>query len=82
MKLMNIIIEHFIPSEEGIITHFTYILSLIVRKLEAKLEFSQEVDDWLIKDTDEETRIERPSSCLEFKRPLCEFARMAINFGD
>ena len=36
----------------------------------------------MIKEADEENRMEKPPSALDFKRPLCEFARMAINFGD
>ncbi len=36
----------------------------------------------MIKDTDEDNKVEKPGSSLDFKRPLCEFARMAINFGD
>ena len=66
---MNLIIEHFIPADE-------------VRRLEAKLEFSEEVDDWMVKEIDEESRLEKPTSALEQKRPLCDFSRMAINFGD
>ena len=49
---MNLIIEHFIPADD-------------VKRLELKLEFSEEVDDWMVKDTDEEARIERPGSALE-----------------
>ncbi len=37
LKLINLIIEHFIPADE-------------VKKLENRLEFSEEVDDWVIKD--------------------------------
>jgi hypothetical protein len=33
--------------------------------LEAKLEFSEEVDDWMVKEMDEETRIEKPASATE-----------------
>ena len=35
LKLLNLIIEHFIPHEE-------------VSKLESKLVFSEEVDDWVL----------------------------------
>ena len=37
LKLINLIIEHFIPDEE-------------VNKLKKKLDFSEELDDWVIKD--------------------------------
>ena len=30
----------------------------------------------------EEIKIKRPGSSLNLKRPMCEFARMAISFGD
>lgn len=44
---MNFIIEHFIPAEEGIII----IIKLkIVQRLEKKLEFNEEVDDWILKE--------------------------------
>jgi hypothetical protein len=41
LKLIDLIIEHFIPKNE-------------VEKLESKLEFSEEVDDWTIKDIAQE----------------------------
>ncbi len=54
-----------------------------MRKLEAKLEFSEESDEWQIKDGDgEEVRAKKPSSSLGLRAPLCEFSRMAVGFGD
>ncbi|KAL4490988.1 hypothetical protein ABPG72_008724 [Tetrahymena utriculariae] len=70
LKLIDLIIEHFIPQNE-------------VKKLEQKLIFSDEDGDWNIKeDTNENHKISRPASVFGFKRPICESARMAIKFGD
>lgn len=70
LKLIDLIIKHFIPQNE-------------VKKLESKLSFSEEVDDWTIKDMiHEDMVLERPGSIFNFKRPLCEHSRMAVNFGD
>ena len=62
---MNIIIEHFIPSED-------------VNKLEFKLEFSDELDDWTFKDPLQDSDSMKVKSVLGLPRPLCEFSRMAI----
>ncbi|KAM3134225.1 hypothetical protein pb186bvf_013645 [Paramecium bursaria] len=67
LNLMNFIIEHFIPAEE-------------VQRLEKKLEFNDEVDDWILKE-DQMTQ-KKIQSVYNFKRPLCNFSKMAINFGD
>jgi len=65
---MNLIIEHFIPPDE-------------VMRLEQKLEFSEEIDDWVIKEF-EANPLKKPASAFTFKRPLCNFSKMAISFGD
>lgn len=70
LKLINLIIEHFIPDDE-------------VNKLKKKLDFSDELDDWIIKDYNhEDVKAPKPKSSLALKMPLCEYSRMAINFGD
>ncbi|KAL4451157.1 hypothetical protein ABPG74_021479 [Tetrahymena malaccensis] len=70
LKLIDLIIEHFIPQNE-------------VKKLEQKLIFSEEDGDWNIReDANESHKVSRPASVFGFKRPICESARMAIKFGD
>ncbi|KRW98337.1 P-loop containing nucleoside triphosphate hydrolase [Pseudocohnilembus persalinus] len=68
LKLFNLIIDHFVPQEE-------------VKKLENRLEYSEEIDDWVVKQTDE-VKVQRPGSSIGLKKPMCEFARMAVSFGD
>lgn len=67
LKLIDLIIEHFVPNEE-------------VEKLEKKLEFSDEVDDWVVKET-EEIKAKKPGSSMNMRYPLCEFSRMTVAFG-
>lgn len=71
MKLYELIIDSFIPEEE-------------FKKLEERLFFDEEIDDWQIKDKNDESlkRIEFPVSALDYKRPMCKFSRMAVNFGE
>lgn len=52
-----------------------------MREFQTRLEFSDEVDDWVIKETEGPTK-PNPGSALNLKQPLCEFARMAISLGD
>ena len=52
-----------------------------VREFQTRLEFSDEVDDWVIKETEGPSKT-NPGSALQLKQPLCEFARMAISLGD
>ena len=66
---MNIIIENFIPHDD-------------VNKLETKLEFSEELDDWTFKDPSTDTLGYKIKSVFNLSHPLCEFSRMAIQFGD
>ncbi|CAK61968.1 unnamed protein product (macronuclear) [Paramecium tetraurelia] len=68
LNLMNLIIEHFIPEDEE-------------KRLKEKLEFSEEQDDWVIKEF-EANPLKKPASAFIFRRPICNFSRMAINFGD
>ncbi|EGR28887.1 kinesin motor domain protein [Ichthyophthirius multifiliis] len=52
-------------------------------KLQKIIEFSEELDDWIIKDSTHKDMIQKkPQSAFGFKRPLCEASRMAINLGD
>lgn len=47
------------------------------------MAYSEEMNDWTIKDLqNEEVKVKRPGSSLGLKRPMCEFSRMAISFGD
>jgi len=49
--------------------------------LESRLEFSDDVDDWIVKETDD-FKATRPGSSLGLRKPMCEFSRMSISFGD
>jgi hypothetical protein len=62
-KRINLIIKNFVPESEVI-------------KLQTRLVFSEEIDDWVIR---EDFEIERPGSVLGQKRPLCEYTKMAIS---
>lgn len=51
--------------------------------MESKLQYSDELDEWEIKDSGDQAMIvERPPSGFNLIRPTCEFSRMAISFGD
>ena len=71
IKLMDLIIESFIPEEE-------------VRKLEDRMEFNEEMDEWIVKDKSHDTlkKVEKCVSALGLKKPMCKAARMAISLGD
>ena len=71
IKLMDLIIESFIPDEE-------------VRKLEDRMEFNEEMDEWIVKDKSHDTlkKVEKCVSALGLKKPMCKAARMAISLGD
>lgn len=71
IKLMDLIIESFIPQEE-------------VMKLEHRMEFNEEMDEWIVKEKCDESlkKIEKCPSALGLKRPMCKSARMAISLGD
>lgn len=68
LKLLDLIIENFIPSEE-------------VNHVNQKLEYDEEKDEWFIKD-ENPPNIPKPDSSLGLRYPMCEFSRMAISFGD
>ena len=53
----------------------------LVDRLEKKLEFNEELDDWCIKEM-EANLLKKPGSAFTFKRPVCNFSRMALSFGD
>lgn len=65
---MNLIIEYFIPADE-------------VERLEKKIEFSEELDDWCVKEL-ETNPLPKQASAYTYKRPLCNFAKMSLSFGD
>lgn len=71
IKLMDLIIDHFIPQEE-------------VDKLEARMEFDEEMDDWIVKEKTHDSlkKIDKSVSALGLKKPMCKSARMAISLGD
>ena len=68
LKLLDLIIQHFLPDDE-------------VKRLERRLEFSEECDDWVVKEV-QEHKFPRPGSAAGFSRPMCEYSKMAVNFGD
>lgn len=57
LKFINLLIENFIPIYE-------------VREFQTRLEFSDEVDDWVIKETEGPSK-NNPGSALQLKQPLC-----------
>ena len=71
IKLMDLIIESFIPEEE-------------VSKLESRMEFNEEMDEWIVKDKSHETlkKVDKCVSALGLKKPMCKSARMAVSLGD
>lgn len=70
VKLMDLIIENLIPESA-------------VEQLRDNLEFSDEVDDWCLKDKADRQILPKECSVYEKQlRGVCEFSRMAISFGD
>lgn len=73
LKLKNMIIEHFVPSEE-------------YRKYEKIAEWSDEINDWVIQNPtqykDIRTGSKRPQSAVGMKRPTSEYSRIAKGLGD
>ena len=74
LKLKNLIIENFIPSEE-------------FKKIEKMAEWNEEINDWTIKNPNsfKDTKTggsKRPQSAVGMKRPTSEYSRIAKGLGD
>ena len=73
LKLKNMIIDYFIPTEE-------------YRKVEKIAEWNEEVNDWTIRNPstfrDIKTGSKRPQSAVGMKRPTSEYSRIAKGLGD
>jgi hypothetical protein len=72
LKLKNIIIENFIPSDE-------------YRKMEKMIEWNDELNDWVIRTPgfkELKTGSKRPQSAVGMKRPTSEYSRIAKGLGD
>lgn len=73
LKLKNLIIEHFVPTEE-------------YSKYEKQTVWSEEHNDWVInhpakfKGTNKASK--RPQSAVGMKRPTSEYSRIAKGLGD
>ena len=73
LKLKNLIIEHFIPTEE-------------YTKQEKVTVWSEEYNDWVInhpaKYKGQNKASKRPQSAVGMKRPTSEYSRIAKGLGD
>jgi len=71
IKMMDLIIESFIPVEE-------------VNKLEDRMEFNEEMDEWVVKEKSHDSlkKIDKSVSALGLKKPMCKSARVAVSLGD
>jgi kinesin family protein 3/17 len=73
LKLKNLIIENFVPSEE-------------YKKMEKLVEWNEEINDWMIRAPgafkDLKTGSKRPQSAVGMKRPTSEYSRIAKGLGD
>ena len=72
LKLKNIIIENFIPSDE-------------YKKMEKMIEWNDDLNDWVIRTPgfkELKTGSKRPQSAVGMKRPTSEYSRIAKGLGD
>lgn len=68
LKLVNMIIEHFVPIQE-------------VSTIQHRLEFDEGFDDWIIVENNQNPK-PNPGSALGLKAPLCTEGRMSVACGD
>lgn len=73
LKLKNMIIENFIPSEE-------------FKRIEKMADWNEEINDWSLKNPalfkDPKAGGKRPQSAVGMKRPTSEYSRIAKGLGD
>ena len=65
----QVIIEHFIPSEEAL-------------KIEQQARWDEQLNDWVIKNQKDRNKRHRPKSAVGMKRPTSEYSRIAKGLGD